>query len=86
MSPHKQARVIKALNKLSNRYRGLIKKREVPSVSRVSRLRTFVNIKDVLLLIKSMFELRKRRVIHFALDIYLILILGQRFQSDRLRI
>lgn len=86
MTLHKQLRVIKALNKLSNKYRGLIKKRDLPTVSRISRLRSLVPIRDILLLLRNIFELRKQRTTHFALDLYLVLLLGQRYQSDRLRI
>ena len=82
MGPRKQARVIKALNKLTNTYRGLIKKREVPNVRREHHLRSFVNIRDLLLLIKDLLNSRKKQVVHFGLDLYIILLAGQRYLAD----
>ena len=82
MAIRKQARVIKALNKLTNTYKGLIKKREVPTVHREHHLRSFVNIRDLLLLIKDLLNSRKKQVVHFGLDLYIILLAGQRYLAD----
>jgi hypothetical protein len=52
MTDKKQARVIRGLNKLANNYKGLIRKRDVPSVVRKSRRRSYVKIRDIMELIK----------------------------------
>ena len=82
MGPRKQARVIKALNKLTNTYKVLIKKRKVPTIHREHHLRSFVNIRDLLLLIKDLLNSRKKQVVHFGLDLYIILLAGQRYLAD----
>ena len=86
MAIRKQAKVIKALNKLTNTYRGLIKKREVPTLRREHHLRSFVNIRDLLLLIKDLLNSRKKQVVDFGLDLYIILLAGQRYLADHKKI
>ena len=86
MTPAKQAKIIKALNKLSDKLKGPMKKRELPSVQRQSRQKKFVRIKDIILLIKDLLLTKRRRAVHLGLDLYVILLSGMRFKSDKLNI
>lgn len=82
MATKKQARVIKGLNRLAKQFRGLIPHRQVPKADRCPRKRTIVKIFDLFSLLGTLFAVRKKTVVHFALDLYLILLSGQRFLAD----
>lgn len=77
------ARTIRGLNKLGKVFKGMVKLREVPSVSRAIRARTFVRLKDLFDLLSKMIATGKKKVIHCALDLYIIVLSGQRFLSDQ---
>ena len=62
---------------------GLIQRREVPKVKMNPRMRGHVRMKDILLLISTLLSCCRRRVVHFGLDLYLILLSGQRFLADQ---
>lgn len=82
MAARKQLRVIRALNKLANSYRGLIKKRELPSIIRQPRIRGHVHIRDIIIMIQQLLNCRRKTTTHFALDLYIVLLSGQRFLAD----
>jgi hypothetical protein len=86
MAPRKQAQAIRALNKLSFKYKGMIRKRELPTVKRQHRDRNFVRIKDIVLVIKSLLLTKSMQLVHFGLDLYIILLSGMRFLADQHRI
>jgi hypothetical protein len=60
----------------------LLHKRELPEVQRAVKIKEFLDLKDIMLLIYSLLKEKKRRVTHFALDLYIILLSAQRFQAD----
>lgn len=82
MNIRQQARMIKTLNKLSKNYKGMIKRREVPTYKRRPIARSFVRIKDLFTVIQVLMMTKKRTVVHFALDMYIILLCGQRYLAD----
>lgn len=55
-------------------------------MKRIARIKQFVCARDLLLLIEKLMAIKKRRVVHFALDLYIILLCGQRFLADHARI
>ena len=83
MNLHRQRKVISALNKLSQKYNGLIKKRTRPHIQTIQkRNRAHVRIMDVMLFLRDLFKTRKRQAVHFALDSMVILLCGQNFLAD----
>jgi hypothetical protein len=86
MAPRKQAQVIRAMNKLSLKFKGMIPRRELPTVKAVHRNRNFVRIKDIILVIKRLILTKRKQLIHFGLDLYIILLAGMRFLADKDRI
>ena len=83
MAPRKQAQAIRALNKLSLKYKGMIEKREIPTVKRQHRDRNFVRIKDIVMVIKTLIGTKRMQLVHFGLDLYIILLSGMRFLADQ---
>jgi hypothetical protein len=55
----------------------------MPSIKRNMRLRSFVKISDLLLFIKELLQSQKKKAVHFTIDIYTILLSGQRFSADQ---
>ena len=49
-------------------------------------MKEFVSMRDLLRLIESIFNFKKKRLVHFALDLYIILLCGQRFLADHRKI
>lgn len=86
MTTRKQAQVIRAINKLSLKFKGIIPKRDLPSVNVIHRNRNFVRIKDVILVIKKLILTQRKQLVHFGLDLYIILLAGMRFLADKDRI
>lgn len=83
MTPHRQRKAVRALNKLAKKFKGLVPHRDPPRIAvQTHRPRTFVRIRDIMGMLHSLMATRKRRVVHFALDLYAILLAGQRFLAD----
>lgn len=83
MSPYKQRKTVRALNKLAKNFKGLVPKRESPQIQPLNhRPRTFVRIRDIMGVLHELLATRKRTVVHFGLDLYAILLCGQRFLAD----
>lgn len=82
MTASKRLRVIQALNRLAKIYKGLLPRRDLPHVERVQRTRNFVRMRDIILLLKDLFATRRRSVVHLGLDLYIILLAGQRYLAD----
>ena len=83
MTARKQAKVIRAMNKISLKFKGMIPRRELPNVNVVHRNRNFVRIKDIILVIKKLIFTQRKQLIHFGLDLYIILLAGMRFLADK---
>ena len=64
----------------------MVKIREIPNVERSMKIRTFVKIKDLFMLLKELLLMQKNIITHFALDIYIIILSGQRFLADHKQI
>ena len=86
VSTRKQLRTVRALNRIASAFPGLVKKREPPKVTRNTREKIYVGISDIISVLRKLFDLRTRRTVHLAIDLYLILISSQRFLADRQRI
>lgn len=82
MAPKKKLRVTKALNKLARQFKGLIPRRELPEVERRARDRKILRLIDLFAILQTLFATRKRTIVHLALDLYIILLSGQRFLAD----
>lgn len=82
-SARKQLRIVRGLNRLATAFPGLIKKREPPTVNRQPRDKSSVKLGDIIMLIKRLLACRKKRTVHLALDLYIILLCSQRYLADR---
>ncbi len=83
MNPSRQKKVVRALNRMAKKFKGLIPKRDPPKIATLThRPRTFVSLRDVMGVLHDLLATCKKRMVHFALDLYVILLGGQRFLAD----
>jgi Ni,Fe-hydrogenase III component G len=68
MSPNKQVRVVKALNRLAKQFRGMVHKREIPRIRHQPRVRQFVRTRDLIELFQKLLSTRKKRAVHLGID------------------
>ena len=87
VSPRKKLRTVRGLNRLASAFPGLVNQREVPRVQPLnSRDKDMVRILDIILMLQKLLNIRKKRTVHLALDLYLILLCSQRYLADRNKI
>jgi hypothetical protein len=73
---------IKAINRLAKQFKGITPLNKIKYQSE-HKHEQFIKFSTYIDIIFQLFQTKKRDLVHFGIDFYLIFLLGQRFLSDR---